>query len=194
MDSFQGAAGCDSRYDTVERIDHSGITSCYGPYCCWKYSNFEGILKSNDSKLFILIMPSQGSELSPGVHYFLASLFREAGFPPGVVNFLLHGPSDGAEIFDVLIKNRRFRKCNLTGSTQVGQIITAQAAMVLKPVLLQLGGKNFVIVLDDANLDLAAQDIIKGAILNISCDIRASIKNNYIPFDSRIVRFAFLLT
>lgn len=106
------------------------------------------------------------------MHYFLASLFREAGFPPGVVNFLLHGPRDGAEIFDALIKHRAIRKCNFTGSTQVGRIIAAQAAMVLKPVLLELGGKNFVIVLDDANLDLAAQEIIKGAFLNVSFEMR----------------------
>lgn len=98
----------------------------------------------------------------------MASLFREAGFPPGVVNFLLHGPSDGPEIFDILIKHRAIRKCNFTGSTQVGRMIASQAAMALKPVLLELGGKNFVMVLDDANLDLAAEQIIKRAFLNVS--------------------------
>jgi acyl-CoA reductase-like NAD-dependent aldehyde dehydrogenase len=130
----------------------------------------------------------------------LASLFREAGFPPGVANFLLHGPSDGPEIFDTLIKHRAIRKCNFTGSTQVGRIIAAQAAMVLKPVLLELGGKNFVIVLDDANLDLAAQEIIKGAFLNVSFEIKASTACNqrnvlltYI-FLPRTVRFACPLT
>lgn len=98
----------------------------------------------------------------------MAALFREAGFPPGVVNFLLHGPNDGAEIFDTLINHPAIRKCNFTGSTQVGRIIAAQAAKALKPVLLELGGKNFVIVLDDTNLDLAAEEIIQGAFLNVS--------------------------
>ncbi|KAJ5499268.1 hypothetical protein LT330_000167 [Penicillium expansum] len=108
----------------------------------------------------------KGSELSPRVHYFVASLFREAGFPPGVVNFLLHRPEDASEIFDTLITHRAVKKCNFTGSTQVGRIIASQAAMALKPVLLELGGKNFTIVLEDANLDLAAQEIVKGAFLN----------------------------
>ncbi|KAJ5605336.1 Aldehyde dehydrogenase N-terminal [Penicillium lagena] len=108
----------------------------------------------------------KGSELSPRVHYFVASLFREAGFPPGVVNFLLHRPEDASEVFNALITHRAVKKCNFTGSTQVGRIIASQAAMALKPVLLELGGKNFTIVLEDANLDLAAQEIVKGAFLN----------------------------
>ncbi|GIJ92147.1 hypothetical protein Asppvi_011123 [Aspergillus pseudoviridinutans] len=107
-----------------------------------------------------------GSELSPQTHYLIASLFREAGFPPGVLNFLLHRPEDAADIFDVLINHPAIKKCNFTGSTQVGRIIASQAALALKPVLLELGGKNFTVVLDDADLDLAAREITKGAFLN----------------------------
>ncbi|KAL2820187.1 Aldehyde/histidinol dehydrogenase [Aspergillus cavernicola] len=108
----------------------------------------------------------KGSELSPQTHYLLASLFREAGFPPGVLNFILHRAEDAPEIFDVLINHPAIKKCNFTGSTQVGRVIASQAAMALKPVLLELGGKNFTIVLDDADLNLAASEIIKGAFLN----------------------------
>ncbi|BAE55370.1 unnamed protein product [Aspergillus oryzae RIB40] len=86
--------------------------------------------------------------------------------PPGVLNFLLHRPEDAPEIFDVLINHPDIKKCNFTGSTHVGRIIASQAALALKPVLLELGGKNFTVVLDDADLDLAAQEITKGAFLN----------------------------
>ena len=109
----------------------------------------------------------------------MASLFREAGFPPGVVNFLLHRPEDASEIFDTLITHRAVKKCNFTGSTQVGRIIASQAAMALKPVLLELGGKNFTIVLEDANLDLAAQEIVKGAFLNVSESIAGIVAAMY---------------
>jgi acyl-CoA reductase-like NAD-dependent aldehyde dehydrogenase len=115
-----------------------------------------------------------GSELSPRIHYFVASLFREAGFPPGVLNFLLHRPEDASEVFDALITHRAVKKCNFTGSTNVGRIIASQAAMALKPVLLELGGKNFSIVLEDANLDLAAKEIVTGAFLNVSCSCSRS--------------------
>ncbi|KAL3482690.1 Aldehyde/histidinol dehydrogenase [Aspergillus germanicus] len=108
----------------------------------------------------------KGSELSPRTHYLLASMFRDAGFPPGVLNFLLHRPEDASEIFSALIHHPAIKKCNFTGSTQVGRIVASQAATALKPVLLELGGKNFTVVLNDADLDLAAAQIIKGAFLN----------------------------
>ncbi|KAL2840126.1 putative aldehyde dehydrogenase [Aspergillus pseudodeflectus] len=108
----------------------------------------------------------KGSELSPQTHHLLASMFREAGFPPGVLNFLLHRPEDASEIFTSLINHPAIKKCNFTGSTQVGRVIASQAAAALKPVLLELGGKNFTIVLDDADLDLAAGEVVKGAFLN----------------------------
>ncbi|KAF9893940.1 hypothetical protein FE257_008911 [Aspergillus nanangensis] len=108
----------------------------------------------------------KGSELSPRTHYRLVSLFREAGFPSGVVNFVLHRPEDAAEIYEVMIAHPAVKKCNFTGSTQVGRIIASKAAYALKPVLLELGGKNFAAVLDDADLDMAAEHIIRGAFLN----------------------------
>ncbi|RHZ63423.1 putative aldehyde dehydrogenase [Aspergillus thermomutatus] len=108
----------------------------------------------------------KGSELSPRTHYLLASLFREAGFPPGVVNFVLHRPEDASEVFEVMINHAAVKKCNFTGSTEVGRIIGSKAAYALKPVLLELGGKNYALVLDDADLDHAAQEIVKGAFLN----------------------------
>jgi acyl-CoA reductase-like NAD-dependent aldehyde dehydrogenase len=83
------------------------------------------------------------------------------------VNFL-HRAEDASKVFDTLITHRAVKTCNFTDSTQVGRIIASQAAMALKPVLLELGGKNFTIVLEDANLDLAVQEIVKGAFLNVS--------------------------
>ncbi|SPO07006.1 related to NAD-dependent aldehyde dehydrogenases [Cephalotrichum gorgonifer] len=108
----------------------------------------------------------KGSELSPRTHHFIASLFREAGFPPGVVNFVLHGPDDAAEIYDTIINRPEVRKCNFTGSTAVGRIIASKAALALKPVLLELGGKNFSIIMDDADLDSAASHVVEAAFLN----------------------------
>lgn len=85
-----------------------------------------------------------------------------------MLNFLLHRPEDAPEIFDTLINHAAIKKCNFTGSTQVGRVIASKAGMALKPVLLELGGKNFAVVLDDADLDFAAEEIVKGAFLNVS--------------------------
>ncbi|CAK7215082.1 hypothetical protein SBRCBS47491_002361 [Sporothrix bragantina] len=108
----------------------------------------------------------KGSELSPRTHYFLATLFQDAGFPPGVVNFLTHRPEDAPVIFETLISHKSIRKCNFTGSTAVGRQVAMRAAYHLKPVLLELGGKNFAIVLDDADVTLTAKMILQGAFLN----------------------------
>lgn len=115
-----------------------------------------------------LTLPIKGSELSPRTHYFIANLFRDAGFPPGVVNFLLHKPEDASTTFNTLISHPSVRKCNFTGSTAVGRHIASQAGHFLKPVLLELGGKNFSLILDDADLETAASTILDAAFLNVS--------------------------
>ncbi|KAF9776509.1 hypothetical protein IL306_005292 [Fusarium sp. DS 682] len=108
----------------------------------------------------------KGSELSPRTHYFVARLFSEAGFPPGVVNLILHRPEDAPEIVGYLIRDPAVRKVNFTGSTQVGRSIAQQAGQALKPVLMELGGKNCCIVMKDADLGHAADAALAGATLN----------------------------
>lgn len=110
----------------------------------------------------------KGSELSPRTHHFIANLFRDSGFPPGVLNFLVHREEDAGEVFRALIERQEVRKCNFTGSTPVGRLIASKAAMELKPVLLELGGKNFAVVLEDADLEQAAKLVLEGAFLYVS--------------------------
>ncbi|PLB36615.1 putative aldehyde dehydrogenase [Aspergillus candidus] len=134
----------------------------------------------------------KGSELSPRTHYMLASLFREAGFPPGVVNYVCHRPEDASDVYDSMITQRAVKKCNFTGSTAVGRIIASRAAQALKPVLLELGGKNYALVLDDADLDLAAEHIVRGAFLNngqicMSTDLVISSKSINSALESKIL-------
>jgi acyl-CoA reductase-like NAD-dependent aldehyde dehydrogenase len=109
----------------------------------------------------------KGSELSPRTHYFVSSLFRDAGFPPGVCNFLLHRETDAALVFETIIDRHEVRKCNFTGSTPVGRSIASRAARALKPCLMELGGKNFAVVLKDADVEKAARMIAEGAFLNV---------------------------
>ncbi|KAH6877161.1 aldehyde dehydrogenase domain-containing protein [Thelonectria olida] len=108
----------------------------------------------------------KGSELSPRTHHFIAQLFVDAGFPPGVVNFILHRPQDAADVVKTLITHPAVRKINFTGSTAVGRIISETAGRCLKPVLLELGGKNCAIVLKDADVSKAVNATLQGATLN----------------------------
>jgi acyl-CoA reductase-like NAD-dependent aldehyde dehydrogenase len=122
----------------------------------------------------------KGSELSPRTHYFIASLFREAGFPPGVCNFLLHRGVDAATTFEEIVERHEVRKCNFTGSTPVGRRIASKAAMELKPCLMELGGKNFAVVLGDADVKKAAEMVCEGAFLNVSPLLRVNFSPNNI--------------
>ncbi|MEJ5255328.1 MAG: aldehyde dehydrogenase family protein [Acidimicrobiales bacterium] len=89
----------------------------------------------------------------------LAQLIAEADLPPGVVN-VLAGP--GGTVGEELASNPLVDKTAFTGSTEVGRRIMQLASGTVKPVTLELGGKSANIVLDDADLDLAAAGVLWG--------------------------------
>ena len=108
----------------------------------------------------------KGSELCPRTHSLIIEAFQEAGLPAGVVNFITNAPPDAAEVVGTMIDHSAVRRINFTGSTAVGKIIAMRAARNLKPVLLELGGKAPLIVLEDANLDEAVKAAAFGAFMN----------------------------
>jgi len=87
-------------------------------------------------------------------------LFVEAGLPPGVLN-IVHG--GGGAVGDRLVKHPDVRVITLTGSRETGVEVMRNAAEGLKHVHLELGGKNAIIVMDDADLDLAVEGIVWSA-------------------------------
>lgn len=108
----------------------------------------------------------KASEMCPATHRLIGDVFREAGFPPGVVNVLTNAPQDAGMVVESLIRHPAVRRINFTGSTRVGRIIAGLAAQELKPCLLELGGKAPMIVLDDADLDAAVAAAGFGAFMN----------------------------
>ncbi|EED14750.1 aldehyde dehydrogenase, putative [Talaromyces stipitatus ATCC 10500] len=108
----------------------------------------------------------KGSEFSPGVYYKIASILHEAGIPRGCLNTIIHRPQDAAAVTSALIESPGIRKINFTGSAHVGGIIASQAARLLKPTLMELGGKTPTIVCEDANLQEAAMGATRGSFIN----------------------------
>lgn len=108
----------------------------------------------------------KASESSPRSLWAIVDILREAGLPKGVLNMIVHEPSDAAAVTSSLIANPRVKKINFTGSTNVGRTIAKQAGEHLKPVVLELGGKAPAIVWEDANLDLAAQHCALGSFIH----------------------------
>ena len=108
----------------------------------------------------------KASERCPRTHALIAEAFAEAGFPEGVVNLVTNRPEHAAEVVGALIDHPAVRRINFTGSTAVGKIIAKRAAEHLKPVLLELGGKAPLIVLEDADLDEAVAAAAFSAFMN----------------------------
>jgi acyl-CoA reductase-like NAD-dependent aldehyde dehydrogenase len=108
----------------------------------------------------------KASERCPRTHGLIVEAFADAGFADGVVNLVTNAPADAAEVVGGLIDHPAVRRINFTGSTSVGRIVARRAAEQLKPVLLELGGKAPLIVLEDADLDEAVKAAAFGAFMN----------------------------
>jgi len=106
------------------------------------------------------------SELCPATHHLIARTLSDAGLPAGTVNVVANAPDDAPAVVEALIAHPAIRRVNFTGSTRVGRIIAQSAARHLKPVLLELGGKAPLLVLDDADLDAAVGAAAFGAFMN----------------------------
>ncbi|MFF4655457.1 aldehyde dehydrogenase family protein [Streptomyces sp. NPDC001381] len=112
----------------------------------------------------VVLKPSEVAPLSAGL--LIGELLRDAGLPDGVLNVITNDPADAPHIAEALIAHTAVHAVNFTGSTHVGRIIGEQAARHLKPALLELGGKNAVIVLDDADVDYAVDAAAFAAFMN----------------------------
>lgn len=103
----------------------------------------------------VVLKPSTQGSIC-GLH--LVRVFEEAGVPTGVIQTVT---GKGSEIGDYIVSHKNIDFINFTGSTDIGKRITSKANMI--PVILELGGKDAGIVLEDADLDQAASQIISGA-------------------------------
>ncbi|MHC9087062.1 aldehyde dehydrogenase [Luteimonas sp. RIT-PG2_3] len=108
----------------------------------------------------------KASELCPRTHALIGDALRDAGFPAGVVNVVSNAPDDAPAVVKALVEHTAVTRVNFTGSTRVGKVIAELGARTLTPVLLELGGKAPLLVLDDADLDEAVKAAAFGAFMN----------------------------
>lgn len=104
----------------------------------------------------VVIKPAEDTPLST---YNLAQVLAEAGLPDGVLN-VVYG--EGPVVGKALLDNPDVNLVSFTGSTEVGRIVSVACAPTFKKCHLEMGGKNIIIVMDDANLDLAVDGAVWG--------------------------------
>ncbi len=90
----------------------------------------------------------------------LAKVFEEAGLPPGVFNVVM---GSGGEVGNPLVEHPDVKVVSYTGSTEVGRSISKACAPTFKRLHLEMGGKNAILVMDDADVDLAVDGAVWGA-------------------------------
>jgi acyl-CoA reductase-like NAD-dependent aldehyde dehydrogenase len=104
----------------------------------------------------VVLKPAEDTPLST---YNLTQVLAEAGLPPGVLNVVFgYGPDAGAP----MLNHPDVGLVSFTGSTEVGRIVSQACAPTFKKCHLEMGGKNIIIVMDDANLDLAIEGAVWG--------------------------------
>src|ERR671918_289299 len=112
----------------------------------------------------VVAKPSEESPFVGGLLW--GEIFAEAGLPDGVLNVVTHAPGEAAPIGEELVEHPAVRRVNFTGSTATGRRIAEAAGRQLKRVVLELGGHNPLLVLDDADLDYAVDASAFGAFLH----------------------------
>ncbi len=137
--------------------DPVGVVACITPWNfpvaipTWKM--FPALVAGNT----VVFKPASDTPLSA---LRLVEILYEAGLPEGVVN-IVFGP--GGTVGETLLHHPDVAVISFTGSTESGRHVAIEAAKSLKRVSLEMGGKNAVIVMDDANLDLAVEGILWSA-------------------------------
>jgi acyl-CoA reductase-like NAD-dependent aldehyde dehydrogenase len=141
----------------VAMRDPLGVVACITPWNfpiaipTWKM--FPALVAGNT----VVIKPASDTPLSA---LRLVEILYEAGLPAGVVN-IVFGP--GSTVGEALLHHPDVAVISFTGSTESGRHVAIEAAKSLKRVSLEMGGKNAVIVMDDADLDLAVEGILWSA-------------------------------
>src|SRR5690625_2280578 len=113
----------------------------------------------------VLLKPASAT---PVIAYKFMEVLEEAGLPKGVINFI---PGSGSEVGDYLVDHPRTRFVSFTGSREVGTRIFERAGVVhedkgqkwLKRTIIEMGGKDTIVVDKEADLELAAESIVKSA-------------------------------
>ena len=142
----------------------AGVVACFAPF------NVPYILGSRSFTLPIaygntaVLKPSEEAPLTGGL--LLAEIFEEAGLPPGVLNVVSSTREAASEIGDEMISHPAVRRISFTGSTEVGRVIAEKAGRHLKRAVLELGGKDPLIILGDADVDYAVDAAAWGAFLH----------------------------
>ncbi|MDV7089124.1 aldehyde dehydrogenase [Rhodococcus opacus] len=145
--------------DTIVRREPVGVIAAISP---WNYPQSLAVMKIAPALAAgntVILKASPEAALDA---YVLADAAIEAGLPAGILNIVPGGRASGEH----LVAHPGVDKVSFTGSTAAGRSIGEVCGRLIRPVSLELGGKSAAIVLDDVDLDIFAQNIMRASLAN----------------------------
>ncbi len=138
-----------------------GVVASFTPWNGANILSWRAVLLPLLAGNTVVVKPSELAPISAGL--MVAEIAEEAGFPKGVINVVPHAPGGASAIADEIFRSPEVRCINLIGGVKTARILAEQAGRTLKRTVLELGGYNPLIILDDVDLDYAVRTATFGS-------------------------------
>src|SRR6266850_32556 len=138
-----------------------GVVACFTPWNGANILAWRAVLSPLAAGNTVVVKPSELAPVSAGL--IVAEIAEEAGFPPGVINVVTHAPGAAGAIADEFFDRPEVRVINLIGGVKTARMLAERAGRTLKRTVLELGGFNPMIILDDVDMDYAVRTATFGS-------------------------------
>jgi acyl-CoA reductase-like NAD-dependent aldehyde dehydrogenase len=138
-----------------------GVVASFTPWNGANILSWRAVISPVAAGNTVVVKPSEFAPVSAGV--MLAEVAEEAGFPAGVINVVTHAPGTAAAIADEFFERPEVRVINLIGGVRTARILAERAGRTLKRTVLELGGFNPMIILDDVDIEYAVRTATFGS-------------------------------
>lgn len=138
-----------------------GVVASFTPWNGANVLSWRTVISPVAAGNTVVVKPSEFAPISAGL--MLAEVAEEAGFPPGVINVVPHAPGAAGAIADEFFDRPEVRVINLIGGVKTARVLAERAGRTLKRTVLELGGFNPMIILDDVDMDYAVRTATFGS-------------------------------
>src|SRR5947209_7925333 len=138
-----------------------GVVASFTPWNGANVLSWRAVISPVAAGNTVVVKPSEFSPISAGL--MLAEIAEEAGYPKGVINVVSHAAGAAGEIADVFFESPDVRVINLIGGVKTARMLAERAGRTLKRTVLELGGYNPMIILDDVDVDYAVRTATFGS-------------------------------
>jgi len=138
-----------------------GVVASFTPWNGANVLSWRAVISPVAAGNTVVVKPSEFAPISAGI--MLAEVAEEAGFPAGVINVVTHAPGAAGAIADEFFERPEVRVINLIGGVKTARMLAERAGRLLKRTVLELGGFNPMIILDDVDMDYAVRTATFGS-------------------------------